>query len=191
VVAQLMPGVVAAQNLMKFELDTYIVLDMPQSVCDQVKSIRERYGSRLAILPVKITVIGSSGIGTFSEEQEPITAFELVDRVASMFAPIKTAFRRVTKFPNSGIFYYEPDDPQPFIELQRKLVSTGLKFKESPFPFTPHCTIVKFDQPSKELVNEIMSLPVPKGQFMLDMLSIYSLNGYDSRLLHRAKLIGR
>jgi 2'-5' RNA ligase len=185
-----MLGVVAAQNLMKFEHDTYIDLDLPQSVQDQVKSIRERYGSRLAILPVEITVIGSSGIGTFAEEQEPITAFKLVDRVASMFAPIKTAFRRVTTFPNTGVFYYEPADPQPFIELQRKLVSTGLKFKESPFPFTPHCTIVKFDQPSKELVNEIMSLPIPKEQFVLDTLSIYSLDGYDSRLLHRAKLIG-
>ena len=186
-----MPGVVAAQNLMKFEHDTYIVLDVPQAVWDHVNSIRERYGSRLAMLPVEITVIGSSGIGTFTAEQEPVTAFRLVDRVASMFAPIKTSFRRVTRFPNTGVFYYEPADPQPFIELQRKLVSTGLKFKESPFPFTPHCTIVKFDQPSEELINEIMSLPVPNGQFVLDMLSIYSLNGYDSRLLHRAKLIGR
>jgi hypothetical protein len=48
---------------------------------------------------------------------------------------------------------------RPFVKLQSEIVSTGLKFKENPFPFTPHCTIVKFDNPSGEIVNEILSLP--------------------------------
>jgi 2'-5' RNA ligase len=175
---------------MRFEHDTYVVLDMPPPIWKHVKSIRERYASPLTILPVEITVIGSSGIGTFHKEQDIDAAFELIDSVAASFAPFTTAFLRVTTFPNTGVFYYEPSDPQPFIELQSDIVSTGLKFNESPFPFTPHCTIVKFDNPSQELVNEMLSLPVPKGEFMLGALSIYSLNGYDCRLLHKVKLIG-
>jgi 2'-5' RNA ligase len=175
---------------MKFAHDAYVVLDMPQPVREHVKSIREQYGSRLATLPVEITVIGSSGIGTFQEQQDMVTAFDLIDQVAAKFLPITTAFRRVTAFPNTGVFYYEPEDPQPFIKLQKEIVSTGLKFKESPFPFTPHCTIVKFDNPSKELVNEILSLPVPSERLVLEALSIYSLNGYDCRRLHRVNLSG-
>jgi 2'-5' RNA ligase len=175
---------------MRFERDTYVVLDMPSPVWQHVKSIREQYGSRLAILPVEITVIGSSGVGTFQEAQEMMAAFERLDSMAANFAPITTAFRRVTTFPNTGVFYYEPIDPQPFIKLQSEIVLTGLKFKETPFPFTPHCTIVKFDNPSAELVNEILSLPVPEGQFVLDALSIYSLDGYDCRLLRKVELSG-
>jgi 2'-5' RNA ligase len=175
---------------MRFEHNTYVVLDMPPPIWNHVKSIRELYASSLTILPVEITVIGSSGIGTFHKEQEIDAAFELIDSVAANFAPFTTAFRRVTTFPNTGVFYYEPNDPQPFIELQTDIVSAGLKFNESPFPFTPHCTIVKFDNPSQELVNEIMSLPVPREMFELDALSVYSLDGYDCRLLHRVELTG-
>ena len=175
---------------MRFEHDTYVVLDMPSPIWEHVKTIRERYASPLTILPVEITVIGSSGVGTFQEVQEMDAAFDQIDSVAANFKPITAAFRRVTTFPNSGVFYYEPDDPQPFIKLQGEIVSTGLKFKESPFPFTPHCTIVKFDNPSKGLVDEILSLPVPREPFMLDALSIYSLDGYDCRLLHKVELSG-
>lgn len=175
---------------MRFEHDTYVVLDMPPLIWEHVKSIRERYASPLTMLPVEITIIGSSGIGTFQEGQELDSAFEIIDSVAANFAPMTTAFRKVMTFPNSGVFYYEPDDPHPFIKLQREIVSTGLKFKESPFPFTPHCTIVKFDNPSKELVDEILSLPIPREPFVLDALSIYSLDGDDCRLLHKVKLSG-
>lgn len=175
---------------MRFEHETYVVLDMPPPIWEHVKSIREQYASPLTILPVEITVIGSSGIGTFQQGQEQDSAFELIDAVAAKFAPITTAFCKVTTFPNTGIFYYEPDDPHPFIKLQREIVSTGLKFKESPFPFTPHCTIVKFDNPSEELVEEILTLPIPRGPFVLDSLSIYSLDGYDCQLLHKVELIG-
>jgi 2'-5' RNA ligase len=175
---------------MRFEHDTYIVLDMPQSVWEHVTSIRQQYDSGLAILPVEITVIGSSGIGTFQEEQEMGLAFDVIDRVAANSPPITTAFRRIATFPSTGVFYYEPSETEPFIRLQREIVSTGLKFKGSPFPFTPHCTIVKLDNPSPELVDEILSLPIPRGPFVLDALSIYSLDGYDCRLLHKVKLRG-
>ena len=176
---------------MRFEHDTYVVLDMPAPIWEHVKTIREQYASPLNILPVEITVIGSSGFGTFLEAQEMDAAFNRIDSVAANFKPITTAFRRVTTFPNSGVFYFEPDDPQPFIKLQGEIVSTGLKFMESPFPFIPHCTIVKFDNPSKRLVDEILSLPVPGEPFVLDALSIYSLDGYDCRLLHKVELSGR
>ncbi len=175
---------------MRFEYDTYVVLDMPPPIWEHVKSIRERFSSPLTILPVEITVIGSSGIGTFHKEQEIDAAFELIDSVAANFAPLITAFRRVTTFPNTGVFYYEPNDPHPFIDLQSEIVSTGLKFNESPFPFTPHCTIVRFDNPSQELVDEILSLPVPGEPFTLNTLSIYSLDGSDCRLLHKVELSG-
>lgn len=175
---------------MRFEHDTYIVLDMPRPIREHVQSIRERFSSPLTILPVEITVIGSSGVGTFHKEQELVATFELIDSVAADFAPFTTTFRRVTSFPNTGVFYYEPNDPQPFVELQSKIVSTGVKFNQSPFPFTPHCTIVKFDNPSQDLVDEILSLPVPGEPFAMDTLSIYSLDGYDCRLLHKVRLRG-
>jgi 2'-5' RNA ligase len=175
---------------MKFEYDTYLVLNMPPAIWERVKAIREQYGLRLATLPVEITVIGSSGIGTFCKGQDEATVFEVIDNVAASFAPIRTAFRRVTTFPNTGVFYYEPDDPRPFANLQSEIISTDIKFNESPFPFTPHCTIVKFDNPSEELVNEILSLAVPKEEIVLDTLSIYSLSEYDCRLLHSVKLSG-
>src|SRR5688572_13381793 len=97
-------------TITKFDYNTYVVLDMPESIATHVKSIRKYYKSNLYDLPVEITVIGSSGIGVFHKDQNPKAAFEKLDQIAANTAPINTAFNAVTRFPSTGVFYYEPID---------------------------------------------------------------------------------
>jgi hypothetical protein len=55
----------------RFEHNTYIVLDIPSTTwVQEVISLREKYNPERANLPVEITIIGSSGIGVFDEEQD-------------------------------------------------------------------------------------------------------------------------
>lgn len=176
---------------MSFERDTYIVLEMPAPLWQSVAAVRAHYGSPLATLPVEITITGSSGVGPFYEDQDAATAFKTCDQVASHISPITMTIRSIRRFPNTGIFYFEPADPQPFVHLQNTFIGAGLKFRESPFPFTPHCTVVTFADPSEQLIRELLSLPVPNGRFVLSDLAMYSLDGYDCRLLHKARLCGQ
>jgi 2'-5' RNA ligase len=174
----------------------YIVLDVPSPIANQILSIRQHYRSWRVALPAEITIAGSSGIGVLCYPHEQAhEVFKIIDDVAQRVQPIITRFTAVARFPGTDIFYYVQQDPEPFVQLQNALLETTLAFEESPFPFTPHCTILDLQIPSPEAVQEIISLSVPTADIVLDTLSVYAL---DSRvaagdkagchLLHRIEL---
>ena len=149
---------------MNFTDDTYIVLDVPPSEwTEHILLIRRRLDVWRAALPVEVTITGSAGVGTFHEEQNQEEAFRVVDALASEVAPIKTKFLSIKCFPNSGVFYFEPADSQPFINFQHRIIATGLKFKPSTLSYIPHCTIVNLkNNPADEAVSEIYGVPSSK-----------------------------
>jgi 2'-5' RNA ligase len=111
------------------------------------------------------------------QEPEADSVYRAISEVARRFAPIRTHFVSVARFPDTGLFYYQPDDAAPFAELQKALVETKLNFNTSPFPFTPHCTIADFGELTDAILTEMMQLPVPKQEIILDTLSVYTLDG--------------
>lgn len=177
---------------MNFTDDTYIVLDVPPSDwTERILSVRQRPDAWRAALPVEVTITGSAGVGTFHEEQNQEAALRVVEVLASEVAPIKTKFLAVKRFPNSGVFYFEPSDPQPFISLQHCIIAAGLKFKSTSFPYIPHCTIANLkDNPSDEAVGEIYGM-TSSAEMTLEVISFYAVNKSGCRLLHRTKLRGR
>jgi 2'-5' RNA ligase len=177
---------------MNFTDDTYIVLDVPPSEwTEHILSVRRRLDAWRAALPVEVTVTGSAGVGTIHEEQDQEAAFRIIDTLASEVAPIKTNFLSIERFPNSGAFYFEPDGSQMFINLQNRIITTGVKFKPSSLPYIPHCTIVNLkDNPSDEAVSEIYRIP-SSGEVVLEVLSFYAVNQSGCHLLYRTKLCGK
>lgn len=176
---------------MNFTDDTYIVLDVPPSEwTEQILSIRRRFDAWRAALPVEVTITGSAGVGTFDERQSQESAFRVIDTLASEVASIGTKFLSINRFPNSGVFYFEPADSQPFINLQNRIAATGLKFKPSSLSYIPHCTIANLNNLSDEAVNEIYSIPSSE-KVMLEVLSFYAINQSGCHLLHQAKLCGK
>ena len=190
-----MPGVspLSLCERMNFTDDTYIVLDVPPSEwTEHILSVRRRLDAWRAALPVEVTITGSAGVGTFHEDQDQEAAFRIVDILASEVAPIKTKFLAIKRFANSGVFYFEPADSQPFINLQNRIMATGLKFKPSSLSYIPHCTIVNLkNNQSDEVVSEIYGIPSCEEEVKLDVLSFYSINQSGSHLLHRTKLCGK
>ena len=176
---------------MNFTDDTYIVLDVPPSEwTEHILSVRRQLDAWRAALPVEVTITGSAGVGTFHEEQKQEAAFRVIDILASEVAPIKTKFLSIKRFPNSGVFYFEPADTQPFINLQNRIIATGLKFKPSSFSYIPHCTIANLKKnPSDEAVHKIYGIESSE-EVMLEVLSFYAINQSGCQLLHRTKLYG-
>ena len=112
---------------MNFADDTYLVLDVPPSGwTERILSARRRLDAWRAALPVEVTITGSAGVGTFHEEQNQEAAFRVIDTLASEVAPIGTKFLSIKRFPHSGLFYFEPTAPQPFINLQNRIIATRL-----------------------------------------------------------------
>jgi 2'-5' RNA ligase len=194
-------GVVLRARLVKgddmvivmFELDTYIVLDMPPAQWTRrVTALRKRYDPGRTNMPVEITIIGSSGVGALENEQDANNTFNIIDELASRTDPITFRFAKIARFPGANLFYYEPADPAPFVILQEAIIATGLRFKPSPYPFTPHCTIVDLHEDrSERSKNELINLLIPSESITVDELRLYSLNGVECDLLYKTKMRAR
>lgn len=59
-----------AKDLEKFEHDTYVVLDIPEPVSSKVMALHMQYEKQRTLIPVEITIIGSSGVGILKNDQK-------------------------------------------------------------------------------------------------------------------------
>ncbi|AXI00946.1 2'-5' RNA ligase family protein [Sporosarcina sp. PTS2304] len=176
-----------------FSNDTYIVLDLPKHISEKVKIIRENYNYPDA-LPAEITLTGSSGVGVFLAGQDQSRVFEEVDKIANKTKPVKVSFSNVLNFPNTNIFFFTIKNEEILREIHLKISDSQINFKESPFPYKPHCTLCNLDTILEEEKQGLLSINLT-DEFTLDTLSVYSLQNKTNEdvkvsLLHRVKLSG-
>ena len=175
---------------MDFSKDTYIVLDLPESIADEVLAIRKRLDFFFESIPAEITLTGSSGVGPISQEQDVDVFIKTLEQIAGSTEPIQAHFKGINTFPGSGVYFLEPSDQPPFKSLHQQFVESGLKFRSCPFPYFAHCTIKNDHERTFQNPESIFSLSWPKTSFILRDLRVYSLEGVDCRLLYETKLKG-
>jgi 2'-5' RNA ligase len=127
-------------------------------------------------------------VGVFAPEQDAAAALRTVALVAAAAAPFELDLGGVERFANSAVFYCAIRNTAPLVDLHQRLVGSGLRFLPSQFPFSPHLTIDTFEDASPALVAELLALPVPAGPHRIESLSVYSLHGWDCRLIERFAL---
>jgi len=180
-----------ASGLAMFEHSAFIVLDVPPPVAHTIQAWRDRFDPVVATFPVEITVIGSSGIGTIANDQDQASVFATLERLAKKLVPFKTAFTSIARFPNTNIFYGVPAHPEHFALIQNTIVGSGIKFNESPYPYTPHCTIRSISPMAEGDEQALLSLEPPRQEFLLEVLAVYELaDDLKCTLLHRTQLSG-
>jgi 2'-5' RNA ligase len=161
---------------MNFNLPTYVVLDVPEPIASEVKTLRARYDPIGVRFPIEITVAGTGGVGPLHEEQDADAALRRLSEVAQTLVPFSARFERVGRFPGTDIFYLVPADPAPFRAAHEAVANCGVKFRPVPFPYTPHCSIRLTGGVSPEHEAELNSLIVPADEFHLERLSVYQVN---------------
>lgn len=173
--------------------ETYIVLDITGPVASEIRRVRARHNYDFyGALPVEITVAGSSGIGSAAPDQDARDVFLALDRVAAETPTIEARFGPVLRFPDTDIFVLTVQDPSPFADLHERLRESGVRFLESPFPFTPHCTLrgQVSGSPSPQEVEDLMATTI-SGSFQCETLSTYVMEGFPLLTLrHRSHLAG-
>lgn len=173
-----------------FQDPSYIVLNIPSPVADELRSIRAFFDPQRAHMAIEISLCGSNGRGTISPGQNPDTVFAEIDAIARKFEPFSARFGHVERFPDTGIFYYTLKNPTPFEKLHSLFVKSSIKFEPTDFPYEPHCTL-KLSQHAEYTEKQILKhLHPPKHSFIIDTMSIYSLtqNQQIPKLLHRVNL---
>jgi 2'-5' RNA ligase len=168
----------------------FVVADIPESHRGRIQTIRSQLGTVTAKLPVEITLAGSSGVGPIPEGTDIGLIREQVDHIARLTPAFRMEFAEIGCFPKTGIFYIRPKDRKPFDALHALLAASKIPFAESPFPYTPHCTLLLGPEVSQSVSDRINSIPVPRGEMLFDSISVYTIDGktLTVTLLHRAKL---
>ncbi|MCC5807810.1 MAG: 2'-5' RNA ligase family protein [Opitutales bacterium] len=159
---------------MKFEHNVYIVMDLSDPLAGAVMRLRERFDARLAGIPVEIGVAGSSGLGTLENDQDPDHVFGILNDLARGIRRFELSFQSLTSFPGTQWHYFEPMDPAPFVRIHDSLKKSGIVFKPSPYPYTPHCSVADLkDRP--EDASVLKGLGDPGASCVMDKISVYSL----------------
>ncbi|MFA7230719.1 MAG: 2'-5' RNA ligase family protein [Victivallaceae bacterium] len=174
-----------------FQASTYIVLNVPSPVADRVKEIRRCFDPDRSHLSVEITLAGSGGLGTVMAGQNPEETFAKLAGIAKSITPFEAEFGHVERFPDTGIYYYTLKQPEHFINVHNMLFASGIKFNPIKYPFTPHCTLklaLKTECSEDDFISRIQP---PHETFVINTMSIYSLEEKDEpKLLHRVNLSG-
>ena len=174
-----------------FQDPSYIVLNIPSPVADQLRTIRSFFDPPRAHMAIEISLCGSNGCGTIIPGQDPDFVFAELDAIAAKTEAFSAKFGQVENFPDTGIFFYTLENVEPFEILHSMIIESNIKFKVTDFAYEPHCTLklAKHAEYTEEQILE--HLQPPKQDFIIDTMSIYSLSQDQQipRLLHRVNLI--
>jgi hypothetical protein len=173
-----------------FEQDTFVCLDLPEPQASEVLAVRRHHRDEFrSALPAEITVAGSSGNGPLEAGQDPSAVFHVIDEIAASTEPIRAAFGPVLRLADTDIFVLTLKDETPFRALHQRIGTSGIRFRSSPYPYNPHCTLRSRSPVSRRDAENLSRLALP-GDFVLDTLSVYVLAGLPVTLLHRTRLTG-
>lgn len=176
------------QVVAPFTAGTYIVLDIGGPAASEVMKVRQRHGyDYRGALPVEITVVGSGGVGSPTEDQDPGELFAALDDIAARTESFTARFSEPVRFPDTDVFAMQVDDEAPFLDLHEQIVQSGLSFGESPHPFGPHCTLRQGPPPSDDEVADLLATRITEP-FACTMLSVYVADSLPLRLRHRTYL---
>jgi 2'-5' RNA ligase len=159
-----------------YRLPTFIVLEIPPPVRGEIQAIRDSLATPAARLPVEITVAGSSGTGPIPIGTDKKKTEEILKPVLGGLKPFSVRFQEIRRFPNTNIFYLAPEDRQPFDRIHESLKACGMVFGPNPWPYNPHCTLRGGPMRDRDSAEEILRLPFPKNEFVIDTLSIYEFD---------------
>jgi 2'-5' RNA ligase len=158
-----------------FDRDTYIVLELPEPMASTIRKLRAELGDDFqASMPAEITIVGSSGVGCIAQDQDPDELFKVIDEIAATTSPITVSFDKTYRFPGTDIVVMKLKDETLVRSLHQRFVESGVKFRESDFPYMPHCTLRSKSPLTDQEMEELSRLKI-EGDFTLRTVSVYTM----------------
>ncbi|MEX2178926.1 MAG: 2'-5' RNA ligase family protein [Gemmatimonadaceae bacterium] len=130
-----------------------ILAELDDVLRERVLTIQRRYDPRLAaLLPPHVTITGSSGMGPIAVDtplEELRSALLSVTRVTP---PMTLTFSPPKQFMQSQVVVLPLDPHGPIRVLHDRILTSGLRYEQPRFTFTPHVTLNLFRElPPSEL----------------------------------------
>ena len=157
-----------------FKQFTFICLDFPNHIAENIRKIRRKVDPAIAWKPVVVTLAGSSGCGHLSADQDILKTHEVLAEICRKTDSFDAQFSGIGNFKNTDIYFFEFTDETPFFNLQSRLADSNLKFAENPYPFKPHCTVHFKSNMTIEKMAHISNIEIPDEPFTFSQISLIS-----------------
>lgn len=168
---------------MKIEFPTYVIAELEGEVCHVVTDCRRKFNPQAVDWPVDITIAGSSGVGPVSIGQSLESVVEKLSPIFKMSERFTFDFLSVRNFPNSGVYYFEPERER-FDSLHELAINCDVKFEANRFSYNPHCTL-RFGSTADAGVEKYLYSLKPPKVVNVKCFSIYQVNQYEAKRLHK------
>jgi len=135
-----------------------ILAELEPALRDEILAIQQRFDPKLAkLLPPHVTITGSSGMGPI-HARTPITELRAaLERVAAATPPMTLALKRPMQFMQSQVVVLPLDPHGPIRELHDRLLTSGLRYEQPRFTFTPHVTLNLFRELPRDELRALLA----------------------------------
>lgn len=161
---------------------SYIVAELPEELAAWVRSVREAYEPAITHLPEEITLTGSSGVGVMVEGQALKDVGQKIERAIKGKTQFAFSILKISHFKGTDIYYAEPER-EGFDQLHEALKDSGIKFKKSPYPYNPHCSLKGYTPLEAGQKEELETLAVPKGKYQIKCISVFEMENLQPKKL--------
>ena len=139
----------------------------------RVLELQRRFDPRMAAeLPPHITITGSSGMGPILPSTTDAEVRAALERVAAGSAPFTVLLRPPLRFMQSDVVVMQIDPNGPIRALHERIKSSGLRYEQPRFTFTPHLTLSFYPELTRERLRELCTFRVDE-RLLIDSVQAY------------------
>ena len=168
-----------------------ILAELQGELRDRILEVQRRYDPKLAAgVPPHVTITGSSGIGPISTATTTDELRAALVPIARDTAPMRLHFRRPHRFMQTDIIVLPLDPHGPLRALHERIRTSGLRYEQPRFTFTPHVTLTLFRQLPPAEVRALLALRFEEP-VVIDRISAHkTVNIVNTRKLLELELTG-
>jgi 2'-5' RNA ligase len=151
----------------------FVVAELTGEVRERVVEIQRWADPKLANgSPPHITLVGSSGVGPMPGDTPVARIRELLEPIVAVSPPITVHFGPPIRFMQTDIIVLPIDPHGPLRTLHERIATSGLRFEQARFSFSPHCTLSFFPTLTPAMQRKLLSVRV-QDAVVIDRLQFY------------------
>lgn len=139
-----------------------ILSELQGQLRERILEIQRRFDPKLAAgVPPHLTLTGSSGMGPIPAHTTTEELRAALEPVARDTPPLTLSFLAPMRFMQTNVVVLPLDANGPVRALHERIKTSGLRYEQPRFTFTPHVTLSFFRELSPEEVAALLALRVP------------------------------
>ena len=140
----------------------FVLAELTGPASEEVRALQLRYDPKLAnSTRPHVTVAGSSGMGPIARDTTVEELRRALEPVAEASAPLVLPFGPPQRFMQTEIVSFPLDPHGPLRALHERIKTSGLRFAQPRFSFSPHVTISFYPTLTPARARELLGRRLP------------------------------